>query len=228
MRKILPIVFLFLGALVFAQTQALEIDESGQIFVLVEGERINLQEYLTPVGVINSFVGDDNLVPEGWLICDGRTINKSTNPRYAKLVDLLRAIAGTNSSHPYVDGVSDDEANLPDFRGRFARGADSTQNAGFAGRDPEYDSRLNESGEIVPNMVGTIQDDAFQGHKVQTSISVSTASGPNQNRLVASTAATATYHFTSSVLISDEIHGTPRISSETRPQNVNVNFIIKY
>jgi microcystin-dependent protein len=50
--------------------------------------------------------------PDGWLVCDGSTLNKATNPAY---IPLWAAIQ-------YTYGGSGDTFNLPDLRGEFIRG----------------------------------------------------------------------------------------------------------
>lgn len=58
---------------------------------------------LMPVGVIISFGGDVNRLPEGWLLCDGQNI--SNNERFAD----LRYVLNKN--------------NVPNLKGRFIVGA---------------------------------------------------------------------------------------------------------
>jgi hypothetical protein len=230
MKNLFVYLLIFLNSFIFAQ-EALQIDESGNIFIIVEGVEINLQEYLaahqadlTPAGSIQSFAGKD--APEGWLICDGSLIDKNSNSEYTALVDLLRDAAEGVSNHPYIVNTSDTQARLPDFRGRFLRGVDDSE-----GNDPDAEERTNEAGTIVGDHVGTIQDDAFQGHWHMFHFQpesddeggpiafdqISDAPNPNAKR---------------SDRVQDPIwdgkNGTPRTSSETRPENVSVNFIIKY
>lgn len=71
------------------------------------------RELETPPGTIISFAGAR--VPEGWLLCDGRTLSRRDYPR------LFNAI-GT-----HWGGTANDEFRLPDLRKRFLRGADSLQ-----------------------------------------------------------------------------------------------------
>ncbi|MCL1864459.1 MAG: phage tail protein [Spirochaetes bacterium] len=65
---------------------------------------------MPPVGSIVSFAGPENRVPEGWLVCDGRVMNKDT---FGTLFDAIGFSWGKES---------DDEFRLPDLRGRFLRG----------------------------------------------------------------------------------------------------------
>ena len=68
------------------------------------------QNNLTPVGMISPFAGSSS--PEGWLICDGAAVSRST---YAVLFGLI--------STTYGIGDGSTTFNVPDLRGRAAIGA---------------------------------------------------------------------------------------------------------
>ena len=68
---------------------------------------------VTPSGVIQSWGGVN--APDGWLICDGSEVNRET---YATLFETIGTAFGEG------DGI--DTFNLPDLRGRFVRGLDTT------------------------------------------------------------------------------------------------------
>jgi microcystin-dependent protein len=96
-----------------------------------------------PAGVILPFGGAT--APTGWLVCDGSQVSRS---QYA---DLFAAIG---TAHGAGDGSS--TFHLPDFRGRFLRGAD-----GGAARDPDRASRTAaNSGGAVGDAVGSVQGNA--------------------------------------------------------------------
>lgn len=63
-----------------------------------------------PVGVIQMFAGDVNTVPDNWLLCDGRQLNRYTYSR-------LFAVIGTS-----YGSISDDTFTLPNFEGRMPLG----------------------------------------------------------------------------------------------------------
>ena len=64
-----------------------------------------VQPSVIPVGVIEMFAG--STAPNGWLVCDGRTVSRKT---YS---DLFKVIGTT-----YGAGNSNDTFTLPDMRGR--------------------------------------------------------------------------------------------------------------
>ncbi|CAF0843216.1 unnamed protein product [Didymodactylos carnosus] len=66
-----------------------------------------------PVGTVMLYTGTS--VPSKWLRCDGSAISRST---YSQLYSVIGTLYGTG------DGV--DTFNLPDFRGRFPLGLNST------------------------------------------------------------------------------------------------------
>lgn len=116
-----------------------------------------------PTGTINAFGGA--LVPEGWLLCDGRALD-GDDPRYAALFAALGTTWGDGTTGEGAGAETD--FNLPDLRGRFLRGADH----GVL-RDPDAASRLPAAaGATVGDGPGTVQ-----GHA--TSLPTTTAFGTN-------------------------------------------------
>lgn len=164
-----------------------------------------------PVGTILAFGG--TAVPAGYLACDGSSVSNTAYP-------ALFAVIGTSWG-----GNGAPNFNLPDLRGRFPRGWDNG-----AGNDPNAGARTNlYTGGQTGDNVGSYQLDAFQGHHhnvVMTTAASDTgdggvtcgATGNSQN---------PGYNY-ASWPISDGGNGTPRYSSETRPKNAYVHYIIKY
>jgi len=66
------------------------------------------------IGEIKMFAG--NFAPNGWLLCEGQTLNISSN-------EALYSILGT-----YYGGDGISNFKLPDLRGRFPMGAGSASN----------------------------------------------------------------------------------------------------
>ena len=95
-----------------------------------------------PVGTVVPFAGPASNVPNGWLLCDGAEVDRTT------FADLFGVIG---TSHGEGDGAT--TFNLPDYRGRFLRGVDSGQ-----GRDPDATSRgrMNPGGS-TGDSVGSVQ-----------------------------------------------------------------------
>ena len=138
--------------------------------------------------------------PEGWLMCDGTSYSQSTYP------DLFVAI-GT------AFGGDGSNFNVPDFKGRFLRGVDFPA----TGRDPESGSRtFSASGGNTGDNVGSVQTDAFKSHQHTFGYEAYVASGINR---IGASNGTGTIQ-QSAVAAT----GT----TETRPINAYVNYIIKY
>lgn len=99
-----------------------------------------------PPGTIIAYGGNINNIPPGWAYCDGTQI-PIAQPGYENLFAAIEYNFG---------GEDGDYFNLPDFRGRFLRGADNE-----SGRDPDADSRtaMNPGGNVGDN-VGSVQSDA--------------------------------------------------------------------
>lgn len=76
-----------------------------------------------PVGTVIAYAGPTTTIPTGWLLCDGTTLNASTNTQYAQLY----AAIGTNWG-----GTGVTSFNVPDLRGLFLRGVNGTRSDGYA------------------------------------------------------------------------------------------------
>jgi microcystin-dependent protein len=174
---------------------------------------------VTPPGVVVAFAG--TTVPAGWLLCDGSAVSRTT---YAGLFGVI------GITHGGGDGTT--TFNVPDYRGRFLRGVD-----GDAGVDPDTASRTApQAGNSAVtggqgntgDSVGSVEADQFAAHQ--------------HNICTGSGAAPSPYPFSgwSSLLWSANIYTTGHNQgesanvmdyggggSETRPKNVNVNYIIK-
>jgi microcystin-dependent protein len=81
-----------------------------------------LQYALLPTGSIQLYAGQYDNIPNGWLLCDGSAISRTT---YEKLFDIVGTQFGT--------GNGSSTFNLPDLRAKFPRGATNTADAGATG-----------------------------------------------------------------------------------------------
>lgn len=173
--------------------------------------RVLIGKVGVPVGAIEGF--GNNTAPIGWLECVGQTVSRTT---YASLFALIGTSFGAG------DGVS--TFHLPDLRSRFLRGRDEG-----SGRDPDAASRTaSNAGGATGDNVGSVQDDAFQGH-YHTTRGTLTESGI-QNSLERTETGTDNNQ-TGQVCAttpSTGINGVPRTSNETRPVNITVKYYIKY
>lgn len=153
-------------------------------------------------------------VPLNYLLCNGLAVSRTV---YAALFALIGVTHGSG------DGST--TFNLPDYRGRFLRGLDGT-----ASQDPDKTSRTAMStGGNTGNLIGSVQADGFQGHRHAYNRSQTGA---------LSTAATAQISDATTNLAgagtavtdptTDGTNGAPRTTSETRPKNAYVNYIIAY
>ena len=139
------------------------------------------------------------LAPAGYLLCDGTAISRTT---YATLFSVL------NTTWGFGNGST--TFNVPDLRGRFMRGVDGT-----AGNDPDNSTRtaINAGGN-VGNNVGSLQSDQLASHT--HGITISNGSG-------------SSYALSWSNYLNQSTQQTNAFGgNETRPKNVNVNYIIKY
>lgn len=103
---------------------------------------------LFPAGMIVPFAGPVENIPNGWVLCDGAALSRST---YSNLFSAIGVCWGTG------DGTS--TFNIPDLRGMFLRGV-----SGESGNDPDAESRilLSDKGGNSGNNVGSYQGDAIR------------------------------------------------------------------
>lgn len=169
--------------------------------------------------------------PDGWLRCDGRAINRTT---YEGLFSAL------GISHGQGDGST--TFNIPDYRGRGLRALDDMGTTeGAAGRDPDAAGRsAMATGGNTGGDVGSVQEDAFQGHKhpdlghtqdhdFPTSELYEVGTGGGDIWMKRQGVETKTTQ-TGYADIGDPVentNGTPRLSDETRMKNAYVHVLIK-
>ena len=182
---------------------------TGDMLVFDGTDWVNTNAASVPTGIPVGTITDwpMSTPPAGWFECDGSLLLKS---QYAELFNVIGTSYGSSGALFF---------QLPDYRGRFRRTWDHG-----AGIDPG--SRMDRGDGTSGDVVGSIQDDAFQGHWHELT---------NQNYIntnLGGTLGTAGGYLNPVVyaegIITDGVHGTPRITSETRPTNINVMAIIKY
>ncbi|HUM50254.1 MAG TPA: tail fiber protein [Chitinophagales bacterium] len=197
---------------------------SNEPFQSVPYAKVAGNATLFPPGFIMPFAGDSSKIPNGWFLCDGREISRSQySALYAVILDNWGR--GNNST----------TFNLPDLRGTFLRGRD-----GSAGNDPDNTASTNNgtdgkryakyTGGNIGNNVGSYQNDAFQGHWHHLK-SPGDSYNAQGNTAIFTTPRGAIWQYEGDYCqtpVSDGTNGAPRISSESRPKNASVNFLIKY
>jgi microcystin-dependent protein len=202
-----------------APLHAILIPTTEQIYV--NGEEETVQGYKIggtyetgiPAGTMQMWAGAFTAVPEGWLLCDGASYDTVDQ------AELFAAIG-------YLWGGLGSNFNVPDMRGRFARGTDLG-----AGNDPDADARLESApGSNTGDNVGSLQGDQMQcfgaeylRYNVQCT-SVKQTTGHGNNKTVA---ACSNQYSTVPIAFVENGCGEPRFGSETRPENVYVNYIIR-
>jgi microcystin-dependent protein len=106
--------------------------------------------WAVPPGTVMAYASET--APEGWLECDGRSLDGSPGTTYRNLFTAIGKSFGSGNG-------SANGFNLPDLRGRFVRGWSHT-----TANDPDAASRWNFSGGNTGNRVGSYQDDLNRSH----------------------------------------------------------------
>lgn len=168
-----------------------------------------LKEQVAPVGSIQAYAGDK--IPEGWKLCDGAELDQSAYPKLFNAIGKAWGGSGT-------------KFRLPDLRGRFLRGVSGTSST-----DPDKDSRTSlYSGGNKGNQTGSYQEDAFEQHSHPITKDKKVLEWSKQEPKGGWSSPSGTYEGLNT--------GNPETlykigdsgSSETRPANAYVYFIIKY
>ena len=149
-----------------------------------------------PAGVILTFGG--STVPEGFLLCNGAAISRTT---YAKLFAAIGTLYGAG------DGAT--TFNLPDMRDKFAEGAGGTYSVGT----------VVEAG--LPNITGNLY--LVTGSNGCTGSFYFTSS--TNSRISASVVANANNDIGFSASKSTSIYGN---STTVQPSSLVLNYVIKY
>jgi microcystin-dependent protein len=175
---------------------------------------------VAPSGMIVAYAG--TTAPAGWLPCDGSSLD-GTNATYAPLYAAIGTAWGGNTTSM--------QFNLPDLRGRFLRGSD-----GMSGHDPDAASRTaSNPGGNTGAMVGSLQGDAYAshthgvndpGHSHGITEFLSFAGPAYNGGYVPGSSPFLGGNGTAAAATGITL-GASGGSSETRPRNVAVSYIIK-
>lgn len=157
----------------------------------------------TPAGSIIAYGGIS--APPGYLLCRGQAVARPTGSpgNYVGTYAKLFTVIGTY----YGNGDGSSTFNVPDFRGMFLRGMDST-----AVNDPDAATRTSLNGGNSGAKVGSYEVDELKSH---THPMTGSFTG------VAAGSGTAFGTFSTSNTLAAG-------GNETRPKNIYVNYIIKY
>lgn len=178
---------------------------------------VSLLNQLIPIGSVIPYAGDTDV--GNWRLCRGQDISRTGFPE-------LFALVGTR----FGRGDNSTTFNLPDLRGRFVRGVDTAPSL----NDPDKAFRFNPiAGGATGVNVGSIQEDAIANHAHlfqwgQGAGSVNALGSPtignsvsDFNRVLQRT------NIVSGVQTGLGLGFTDNVSSETRPLNIYLNYLIR-
>ncbi|MDB4996340.1 MAG: Tail Collar domain protein [Myxococcaceae bacterium] len=214
------------GALVYANVkhtftsgETLSSVAMNENFADLDG-RVAALETQAVRGAIVAFAGPVAAIPPGWALCDGSAVSRTG------------ATAGLFVTIGTLHGSGDGSTtfNLPDLRGRFTRGIDTT------GRDPGPRVAANPGGS-TGNTVGSLEN---QGTAMPTTPFTTVTAGDHTHGITGHTLYGAGVftgtnfggsgtNFNPLVIqnAGNHTHGIVGGDNETRPANVGVLFIIK-
>jgi microcystin-dependent protein len=170
-------------------------------------------EYFTgcPIGGGFMWFGLPTKIPANCKICDNSTLAIAD---YAKLNENLGGAWGTSGGN----------LNIPDLRGRFPRGVD-----GGVGNDPDRATRTApNAGGNAGDAVGTVQDSAQQrvtGSAAGFRAAFDTVAGAFALSPFTNNYGTGTGGSSGRVVFDNAT--VARTSTEDRPRNANVYFVIR-
>jgi len=199
-----------------------EINESGNYRELsytalasVPYAEVATNAVVMPAGMIVPYGGEN--IPDGWLLCDGREISRS---EYDNLYKAIGTVWGS--------GNNSTTFNLPDTRGMFLRGVSLT-----SGDDADKNDRVpRKEGGNSGNNVGSYQKDAIRNMTGDLAVG---AGGGSLNKATGIFYAGNDvinqgmfYNYGNRAVASFDASRVVPVGSDNRPQNVYVNYIIKY
>jgi len=159
-----------------------------------------------PAGMIAPFAMAE--APDGWIYCDGDTLDSDANPEYASLFAAIGIIHGGSGSSDF---------DLPDYRDEFLRGTSSTRDVG----DTETDAIRSHDHSATANVTGgNHTHDIRAGYAVGTGGTL--ASGSDYTELGSTLGEDGHSHVASVNVGSNNGAG-----SETRPRSKFVYYCIK-
>lgn len=175
-----------------------------------------VREALCPPGSVMAFAGPNGpsaAVPEGWLLCDGRALDKDADGgKYLALFNMITTAWGNGSTGTGANG--DTDFNLPDLRGMFLRGVNGSLADTDPWRDPDKDTRVARYGGQSGNQVGSAQLNELKSHTHQYVHDLTTSGNDGSN---------SPYERYGPYWTETTATG----GNESRPNNVYVNYIIK-
>lgn len=164
---------------------------------------------LLPAGTV--VASATSFEPDGWLICNGRSVSAA---KYPELEKALKERYGPETR----DASGNPTAfHLPDYRGMFLRGANNDRTPAV---DPGiFNRKPPPNGSGQPNEVGSTQEDAIGKHRHVALFNgdCDTSQPSGFYLLVGCVNRNPTGFYT----------GDPPNSEETRPKNTYVNYLIK-
>lgn len=159
-----------------------------------------------------------------WFEVDGL----GTAPSFPNALLQKVAILSTDSSTEVGQKINDSsflQYRVPDYRGQFFRNLDDG-----AGVDPDSTARTDVNGNIVGDVLGSIQEDALQDHQHTPLQGNFIQNGSPVN--VTATSGNEQFSFNSSTSGIDQsgLNNGPagRVSTETRSKNIYVYTLIKF
>lgn len=159
-----------------------------------------------PVGTIVMWGGTS--APEGWLLCNGACYGQA---QYKELYSSIGDTFGTTDGGQFY---------VPDLRGRFVRGTDDG-----AGRDPDVGNRTDMvNPSVIKSGPGSVQDFAFQNHNHFVMVA-SDYVGVTTNQVDTPVPTSAVQGYSGEPTLYPPT-ATVQVSTETRPLNAYLNFII--
>ncbi|MBN2323434.1 MAG: tail fiber protein [Spirochaetes bacterium] len=212
MKRLAISVLLIISSAAYTYCQDIVTIEEDAVRFTIESKdvvQIKSSGLIGPAGPVGSIViWPTEIVPEGYLVCDGREVLRSL---YEDLFNVIGERFGAG------DGST--TFNLPDLRGVFLRGWNEMRADEFS--DPETDSRSRPAapGATISggNHVGTFQLDSFKRHHHRS-----------ESQGSCSITSSGSYRYPWGQSYGGNWFSDYSGGVETRPKNIAMMFVIKY
>ena len=161
-----------------------------------------------PAGSILPFAG--SVVPQGYLLCDGSSIDAVSSTKYTALWNAIGTTYG---------GLAKSNFNVPNLKGYFLRGSSDLNSVGTFQSDATAVNGLSASSSSAGEHSHRVGLDMYGSGNLSNAIAYA-GSTSGRDESYSSHVMESSGNHTHSISLSGD--------AETRPMNMSVNYIIKY
>jgi microcystin-dependent protein len=121
-------------------------DQIDKLTTVVNINSINT----VPVGTIIMWGGSSNFLPDGWILCDGRILDKNNTVELRQqLIDQKYPFGNSNNTTTMGSDLDILDPKIPDLRERFVVGAGSSYTVGNFGGSNQIQTAMRDKTAVI-------------------------------------------------------------------------------